>query len=388
MRGKMSKLPFPKKAEKEKGVLDCIVSDVCGPMQTETTGKSRYLITFTDVCSAFTETEFMRTKDETAEKTIEFLEKVKNQFNRKVKKLRTDRGTEYLCSRLQDYLRKEGIITQCTVAGNPQQNGKSERVNRTLMEGARTLLISSGLPNKYWAEAVHNVNETFNMLPKDSNSPSPYEVFHGKAPNFDFHEFGCQIYVKIPDEKRRKLDEKAEEMQYLGLDKRSKGYRVLDSKGSIKIVRDVKFVEEKLVKQQVTVVENESDIDDEIESDDNKQRSDSSDNDFPDMSQMNLNEEPSNETIEVPPTPFLETEKSQRQKRVTKRPERFGEVVNSSVIEHEKEPTSYKEAKVRALWLAPLSFSWILSCIQVKLDASHIILKKCIVSQHISHQFS
>lgn len=240
MRGKMSKLPFSKVLENIKQLFDCIVSDVCGPMRTASVGKSSYFITFID---AYTEVEFLRTKDEAAQKTVEFIEKLKTQLGKKPKIFRSDRGGEYLNDYLQNFLKSEGIISQCTVARNPQQNGIAERKNRTLMEAARTLLISSDLPNKFWAEAIHHANETFNMINKEENVPSPYEIMFEKSPNYDFHTFGCKVYLKIPDEIRKKLDEKAELMQYLGPDKKSKGHRVLNSNGAVKISRDVKFVE-------------------------------------------------------------------------------------------------------------------------------------------------
>lgn len=58
---------------------------MCGPMQTETVGKSRYFATFIDVCSGYTEVEFLRTKAELPEKSIQFIEKPKTQLGLKPK---------------------------------------------------------------------------------------------------------------------------------------------------------------------------------------------------------------------------------------------------------------------------------------------------------------
>ncbi len=43
---------------------------------------------------------------------------------------------------------------ELTVPYSPEQNGVAERMNRTLMESARTMLSHAGLPDSYWAEAV------------------------------------------------------------------------------------------------------------------------------------------------------------------------------------------------------------------------------------------
>ncbi|GJS39187.1 putative ribonuclease H-like domain-containing protein [Tanacetum coccineum] len=47
-------------------------------------------------------------------------------------------------------------------ARTPQQNGVAERMNRTLIEAARTMLADSHLPTTFWAEAVNTACYTFN----------------------------------------------------------------------------------------------------------------------------------------------------------------------------------------------------------------------------------
>lgn len=64
IRGKMTKSPFPKKSERKSDILEIIHSDVCGPMRTESLGKSRYFVTFIDDASRWCEICFIRRKDE------------------------------------------------------------------------------------------------------------------------------------------------------------------------------------------------------------------------------------------------------------------------------------------------------------------------------------
>lgn len=154
IKGKMARLSFPKIATPTKNVLDCVVSDLCGPMQVESIGRKKYLITFIDLHSGYTTVEFLREKSEAAEATINYIETLKTQYDKKPKIFRTDRGLEYLNGKLQSYLKKEGIRPQCTVGYAPEQNGAAERKNRTLMEAARTMLYGSGLPKGFWAEAM------------------------------------------------------------------------------------------------------------------------------------------------------------------------------------------------------------------------------------------
>lgn len=58
---------------------------------------------------------------------------------------------------------------------------------------------------------------------------SPYEIMNKIKPKLThLHEFGCDVYVLIPNQKRRKLDEKAEKMKFIGYDVQAKGYRLVD----------------------------------------------------------------------------------------------------------------------------------------------------------------
>ena len=52
----------------------------------------------------------------------------------KVKEIRSGDGLEYFSNKLQSYLREEGIVHHMSVKYEPQNNGKAERLNRTLLE--------------------------------------------------------------------------------------------------------------------------------------------------------------------------------------------------------------------------------------------------------------
>ena len=242
---KMTRNPFPKEAAPTNRVLDCIVSDVCGPMPVTSVGGYHYFVTFTDVYSKYCAVSIKRSKDQVKDKVIEHLELLKNAFDRKVKIFRSDRGTEYMCEKVQSYLRSEGIRFQCTVAYSPEQNGISERKNRTL-EACRAMLTESEMPREYWDEAVMNANYTMNRVLSKEENKTPYEKFSGEKLNFmNFKEFGCSVFMMTPNQKRRKLDPKATKLAFVGYDVCSKGYRVADVKqGKIFVTRDVVFLKE------------------------------------------------------------------------------------------------------------------------------------------------
>lgn len=246
IKGKLARKPFPKKATPTKSALDCIASDICGPFQVESVGRKRYFLTFVDIHTGYTEVNLIREKSEAAEKTIQFVEMLKTQLGRKMKTLRTDRAKEYLCGTLQSFLKKEGIKFQCTVGYAPEQNGAAERKNRTLVEAVRTMLTDSGLPKTLWAEAVCTANYVFNRLVDKNTGMTPIEAFFGVKPtNKQFHEFGSDAYVMIPYERRRKLDEKARKVKFVGYDEEAKAFRFIDENFKIFISREFKFLNSK-----------------------------------------------------------------------------------------------------------------------------------------------
>ncbi|GJW33474.1 ribonuclease H-like domain-containing protein [Tanacetum coccineum] len=59
---------------------------------------------------------------------------------------------------MNQFCEMKGIKREFSVARTPQQNGVTERKNRTLIEAARTMLADSKLLTTFWAEAVNTKN--------------------------------------------------------------------------------------------------------------------------------------------------------------------------------------------------------------------------------------
>ena len=70
---------------------------------------------------------------------LSYKAEVENQLDRKIKRIRSDRGGEYIP--LNDYCEKEGIIHEVTPPYSPKSNGVAERKNRTLKEMMNSLLL-------------------------------------------------------------------------------------------------------------------------------------------------------------------------------------------------------------------------------------------------------
>nr|GEV01697.1 hypothetical protein [Tanacetum cinerariifolium] len=98
---------------------------------------------------------FGHTSDEITQILQDFIRQAENQFNHKVKTIKSDNGTEFKNSKLIELCELKGIKREYINARTPQQNGVAERKNMTLIEAARTSLADSFLPTTFWAEAVN-----------------------------------------------------------------------------------------------------------------------------------------------------------------------------------------------------------------------------------------
>ena len=140
-------------------IMELVHSDLCGPVSPPSLGGSRYVLTLTDDYSRASWILFLKSKAEVSDQVQSWITLVENQFGVRVKRIRTDRGGEYINSILNKYFRSKGINHQKTVAYTPQQNGVAERLNRTLFDKARCILAHLPDGNKrLWAEAVATAN--------------------------------------------------------------------------------------------------------------------------------------------------------------------------------------------------------------------------------------
>ncbi|KAL0325748.1 UNVERIFIED_CONTAM: Retrovirus-related Pol polyprotein from transposon TNT 1-94 [Sesamum radiatum] len=204
LQGKQHKKPFPSGTSwRAKAVLELIHTDVCGPMRTPSHEQNRYFILFIDDYSRMTWVYFMREKSEVFKVFKKFKNLVEKQSGRSIKVLRSDRGKEYNNSEFNKFCEEEGIEHQTTVSYNPQQNGVSERKNRTVMEMARSMLQEKHLPKAFWAEAVYTAVYLLNRCPtKAVQNMTPIEAWSGKKPSAKhLRVFGSICYVHIPKRK-------------------------------------------------------------------------------------------------------------------------------------------------------------------------------------------
>ncbi|GKA01993.1 putative ribonuclease H-like domain-containing protein, partial [Tanacetum coccineum] len=128
--------------------------DLFGPTFVSSLMHKKYYLVVTDDYSRFTWVFFLTTKDETNKILKNFIKEIENLVDKKVKIIRSDNRTKFKNKVMDDFYREKGIKREYSVARTLQQNGIAERMNRTLIKAARTMLVDSKLPTTFWAEAV------------------------------------------------------------------------------------------------------------------------------------------------------------------------------------------------------------------------------------------
>jgi transposase InsO family protein len=129
--------------------LELLHIDLFGPNAYISIGGNKYGFVIVDDYSRFTWVFFLKDKSETQAIFKKFARRAQNEFEVKIKKVRSDNRTEFRNTNIEEFLNEEGIKHEFSVPYTPQQNGVVERKNRTLIEATRAILDEYKTPDKY-----------------------------------------------------------------------------------------------------------------------------------------------------------------------------------------------------------------------------------------------
>jgi hypothetical protein len=189
---------------------------------------------------------FMKNKSEAQTKYNNFKTDVKSYYETEVghfkfsvnfiKFFRTDGAPELAggptaSKTFIDQLRREGTFKEDSAADTQSQDGVAERMIKSINYNATSMLIDSGLPKNFWAEAVNTA--TFMQARRPSSSQggkSPWTKMTGRRidPSM-WRPFGCPAYAHLEKPKRDgKFASKAVKCIMLGYAPGMKAYRLFN----------------------------------------------------------------------------------------------------------------------------------------------------------------
>lgn len=181
--GKSHRLPYQSSTSRSEVPGEYLHSDVYTLSKTSFDGY-KYLVLFIDDATSFTFGQLLRSKR--PDELLSFFKPlsafIKRQTGTDIKRLRSDGGTEY-GGHFESFCVQQGISMERTVPHNPQQNGKAERMNRTLNEPVECMIHYGNLPAELEG---HCYGEDFNgfrdykLLRLDTHA-----IIHARNVKFD-----------------------------------------------------------------------------------------------------------------------------------------------------------------------------------------------------------
>ena len=180
----------------------------------------------------------------------------------KIKIIRTDNGLEFCNKEFAQMCKESGILRHLTVPGNPKQNSLTERMNKTLLERVRCMLIHIRLSKSFWGEAVTTAAYVINRSPSAAiGFKTRYEMSHGHKPSLEhLRVFGCIAYTHV---KQGKLEPRAKRCLFIGYPKGVKGYKLWALEEGLPrtlVSRDVTFNKDSFLKDDKVGIQKDSTV--------------------------------------------------------------------------------------------------------------------------------
>ena len=186
----------------------------------------KYIISFTDDYSRYSTIYPMFRKSDAFDC---FRQHLSSPTLDPIKVLRTDGDGVYQQTLFQEHLKVNGTRHEFTSRARPEDNARSERLGRTIVEMARAMLANSRFQKQFWLEACNTATYIKNRIPHKATADTPFRRWTGAIPDLsNLQIFGaeCLDTVLTPDQERQKWDHKCKPCPCFGYVENSDSYRV------------------------------------------------------------------------------------------------------------------------------------------------------------------
>ena len=184
--GKQTALPFNKSVSHSLSSFDLIHFDVWGPSPISTSGGSRYFVIFVDDFSRYTWIYLFKNRFELYQIYRDFTKMIETRFSKPIKVFRSDNAQEYKAYEFTSILHQFGTVPHSSCAGTSQQNGRTERKLRHILDVVRATTIANSTPSQFWGEAALTAVYTINRCPSPIvQNQTPYDLLFGSSPSYD-----------------------------------------------------------------------------------------------------------------------------------------------------------------------------------------------------------
>jgi hypothetical protein len=225
--GKQVKNPVPKVREGVKASrrLGVVWADLSGPHDVKSSHGNLYVIDIVDDHTSYPWSFPIPSKDMAFQTLLAWERSVELETGQKVGIYRTDNG-ELKTNEMAKWLASRGTKHQFTAPYTSSHIGRVERLHLTLMNKARTMRISCGLPPKTWDEFYATAAYlTARTSTTSLAGKTPFEAWHNVKPNLShLREIGCRAFVLIQNAHVPKIYGRSIECVLVGYQKDAKAY--------------------------------------------------------------------------------------------------------------------------------------------------------------------
>ena len=238
---KAHRAPFEAADNKPSKPLEFVSVDLAGPLPVTASGY-KYFMGLYDHFTGLSLVNILQDKSEVATTLIDDIVWLENQTGKTVRTLRSDNGSEFVNATTAEFFKTKGIEHQKTVPYSPQQNGASERLNRTLREKATAMLFEAKLPPEFWPDAIETASFLRNRSPVAKRATTPWEACFGKKPDIStLRIFGARTLI-LNNATRNKLDPRTKTGLLVGYAQDGAAYRVMLPSGYVTTARAAECV--------------------------------------------------------------------------------------------------------------------------------------------------
>jgi transposase InsO family protein len=129
--------------------FELLYMDLFGPTTYASIGGNKYRFVIVDDFTRYTWVVFLVDKSDVFATFKSFIKRVHNEFETTIKKVRSDNGSKFKNTRIDELYDEFGIRHQFLAKYTPQSNGLVERKNRTLIDMARSILSEYNVSHSF-----------------------------------------------------------------------------------------------------------------------------------------------------------------------------------------------------------------------------------------------
>ena len=117
--------------------------DLAGPVHPRSHGVAAHILNVFGIFTKYSWTIVLKAKSDASTKIMEWIPVAERQAGTKLQVIRSGDGGEFLPLAFISWLKLQGVTQQMTPPRSPESNGLAERLDGTLQDKYRTMMVAA-----------------------------------------------------------------------------------------------------------------------------------------------------------------------------------------------------------------------------------------------------